>query len=124
MIMWSNRVSPAIAAIIAIAVAIAFTLATEVWYQMPNRSFGRACQDNIERIYGDLRVATCDPNQSLAYMRDLSGERFIVCRCRSGESPEDGLQPEFPELPTLIWEDNDDDEKQPVTSEQPKHWAL
>lgn len=122
--MWSNRVPPAFAAIVAIIIAVAFTLAAEIWHQTPDRSFGRACVDSIERVYTDLQGATCEPNQTLAYMRDLSGERFIVCRCwTDDEVPEDGLQVELPELPTLLWNENDEEKNLPP-KEQPKTWSL
>lgn len=80
-----------------------------------------ACKDSIVLVPGKLEAAECDPDQALSYMRDFTGERYVLCRCNPNIIPDN--TPEIPLLPKELLSP-DDQGSAPPREEHPMQQRL
>ena len=87
----------------AVAAVVGFTVMclAQGWVLVP--SLHKSCVDSIIMVH-QVKFGACDPGQSLSYMRDLDGARYIICRCHGS-----GDLNEAPETPGLILKEFDPD---------------
>lgn len=97
--MWLNRPNLASLAFLIGLVGSISMAATSFWSAMPT-AIKHRCRDNITIVKGSLEGAECDPDQTLSYMQDFSGEKYIICRCTADTVEE--VEPETPIIPDLM----------------------
>lgn len=59
-----------------------------------------ACRDTIVAVEGRPTGSPCDDRQSLQFLRDFNGDRYIMCRCPGHAPQQDTLVPLLPYLST------------------------
>jgi hypothetical protein len=109
--MWSYGPSSNWLLLLTTAIGISIAALTTFWIEIPTKHV--ACVDNIERVRGEqLKYASCDKGQTISYLSDLTGQGYIVCRCKSSSTPAF----ENPEIPNVFFSFKVDD----VPSNPPK----
>ena len=124
--MWLKRPSTVVVTVAMFLVAMLtlglFDISTE------KRILQLNCHDSIMSVPGRLTSAKCEANQTLTYMRDLGGERYVVCRCfKSQHIVENDDEDETPHFPGvyLVQPDADSDaEPYQKASDKPEGTSL
>lgn len=83
--------------LLSVVVGLLTMYSTTYWSNIPEY----ACHDTIELVKGKMYAASCDNQQSLSYLRDYTGEQYIICRCGSSASSRHEV-PQLPDMPTLL----------------------
>lgn len=101
---WTRKHNLALRASIAGGFGFLFMCIAQGWFYVPQIS--HPCTDSIVAVQA-VKYGSCDPGQSLSYMRDLDGARYIICRCHGNSIITDSQ--ESPEVPEILLREFDPD---------------
>lgn len=116
--MWSNRPPIGLSTFIVATFGAISMIVAAGWLKIPDRP-KHACVDTMTKVDSELQYADCDSDKSIGYLRDLGGERYVICRCRQDANPSNVIEP--PERPDVIEDDTSQDEQEPehLTTDNP-----
>lgn len=101
--MWLNRPNPVLSMLFIAFIGALTIFVSGFWISVAQPR--HQCRDTITLVKGRLETAACDADQGIAYMQDLMGERYVICRCRVGHvSLDEEEELSRPETPGFLFE--------------------